>query len=197
MASPVFARPDQCYIQQLTSGGAGWKLFFQFMPEDITDTKAAVFQDYPIIARSIPLKAYSFSTSKIVTLVLQFFATPIEKELTPTIKDIMLKIQQLRGCVYANYDKGTRPPNPVLLRVGNWIAMKAVITQVSVKASKIWASTDEPTSPSSLSKDTTIAYTGPVVPWGADVTVTFEEIGDIPLGYDEVEQGIEAKAFNR
>ena len=160
-----FQFPLNAYILDLTDGSY---LPFQFMPDDIADTKQAQYTDYPIVGRSIPFRAYSGSGARTVTLTLQFFTAPIEGFPAPTPDIIKLWIDKLRSYTYPDYRQGILPPHRVMLRIGFSIAMESIITQYNATPSKTWFGP------------------GPILPHGHSIQLTFEEIRAVPLSYNEV-----------
>lgn len=167
----AFQIPMNAYILDLKGGGGYSYLPFQFMPADIRDSKTAVYQDYPIIGRSIPLKAYSYSQARTISLTLQFFTMPIEKLPYPDPYTIKTWIDKLRSYTYPDYTNGIDPPHTVMLRIGFSIAMQAVITSYNRTPSIGWFGP------------------GPLLPHGESIALTFAEVRDIPLSYDEVAGG--------
>lgn len=150
----------------------GSRIFFQFMPEDISDTKQATYTDYPIIGRSIPLKAYEASQSRIITLTLSFFTMPVEAEFAPDPFIIKTWMDKLRSFTYPDYSQGgVKPPHTFIINIGGFIAMEAVMTQYTLSYPfKVWTP-------------------GMMLPYGSTINLTMAEVRDIPLSTEEVTAG--------
>jgi len=148
----------------------GSRIFFQHMPDDISDSKQANYTDYPIIGRSVPLKGYNNSASRVITLTLQFYSMPIEGEPFPDPYVISKWVDKLRSFTYPDYSRGgILPPHSFLLCIGGFITMKAVMTQYNVTypANTIWTP-------------------GLLLPYGSRVALTMAEVEDTPPSTEEV-----------
>lgn len=164
-----FQIPFTSYIRDMVDG---YILFFQFMPDDIQDSKSAQYSDFPIVGRSVPLKNYDGSPSRQISLTLDFFTMPLEKQPFPDPYTIKRWCDRLRSWCYPDYSRGgILPPHTVLIRVGITLAMTAVITQCTVSYPfKTWTA-------------------GQLLPMGARVNLRFEEIARIPPDTNEVQNG--------
>lgn len=168
-----------CFIIVL-SRGVGFPVQdiipFQFMPQLITDSKTANFNDVMIVARSSPIKNYSGSGSRIIQFALEFFAQP-EQGLESIASTFLIKtrIDACRALTYPDYSGFVmKPPPRCIIRIGNQVAMLGVCRNVSVSYSG-----DSPwdLAPISLAHHAT-------------VSLTFEEAMNIPLSNTEVRFGL-------
>ena len=148
---------------------------FQFMPQLITDSKTAFFNDVPIIARSSPIKNYSGSGSRTIQFTLEFFAAPEQglDGITPLL--IKTRIDACRALTYPDYTGFVmKPPPRCIIHIGNQVAMLGICRNVSVSYNG-----DSPwdIAPVSLSHH-------------ASVSLTFEEALNIPLDNIETRLGL-------
>lgn len=148
---------------------------FQFMPNSISDSGAAVYNDTIPIARSSPVKSYSHSSARTISFALEFFASP-EAGLgfiTPLL--IKTRIDALRALRIPDYSgMQLKPPPRCIVHIGEQIAFLGVCKSVSV--------TYDNTSPWDVL---------PVVlAHHAIVNLTFEEALNIPLSNNEVRLGL-------
>lgn len=153
----------------------GYVLPFQFQPDDISDSKSASYSDYPIIGRSVPLKAYEGSPSREISLTLDFFTMPVEGFPFPDPYTIKRWVDRIRSWCYPDYSYGgILPPHQVLVRMGLQIAMISVITRVNVTYPfKTWAP-------------------GASFTYGARVGITFAEVANIPPDTNDVQNDVDA-----
>jgi len=110
---------------------------FQYMPESIGENKSANWQYIDILGRSEPIRFYSSSGPRSINLCLTFHA------LSSRIDDVELKIRFLRSLVYPDYQasKSTNTPFPppvILLKIGEWLKMRSIVTNISVNRSGPW-----------------------------------------------------------
>ena len=152
---------------------------FQFMPKNITDSKAAVYQDLVTYARSSPYKSYSNSGARQISLTLEYFAAPEQglRIIDPII--IKNRIDAIRSIAYPTYRAFTiKPPPRCLIIIGMQMAFLGVCKSVNVN------------------------YSGES-PWGtlplvlahhATVSLTFEEALKIPLSSGDVRMGLPASS---
>ena len=150
---------------------------FQFMPKTIRDSKNAIYNDIPIIARSVPVKNYSYSGSRMISFTLEFFTSPEPGPSTIfTPLTIKTRIDALRALVYPDYSGFVvKPPPRCVVMVGLQVAFMGICKAVSVN------------------------YDGVDSPWDlfpavlahhATVDLTFEEALNIPLSNTEVRLGL-------
>src|ERR1035437_1745213 len=147
---------------------------FQFMPKTIADIKSAIYQDIQIIGRSSPFKSYSSSSSRTISFTLDFYASPEDGGEGPSpqiIKQWITELQALLHPIYEDYS--VSPPPRCIVHIGNQVNMLGICKNVSVN------------------------YNSQRVPWtsfnredgfyifGASVSLTFEEVKEIPVGYYE------------
>lgn len=148
---------------------------FQFMPNSISDNKSANYNETPIIARSVPIKSYSHSSSRIISFTLEFFTSP--EQGTKLLSPLLLKtrIDALKALVYPDYGAFiTKPPPRCIVHIGAQVAFLGVCKSVNVTYSN--------KAPWDLN---------PVVlSHHAKVALSFEETLNIPLSNTEVRLGL-------
>lgn len=161
------------------SRGAGFPVKdiipFQFMPDTITDAKTANYNETMIIARSVPVKSYSHSSSRLISFTLDFFAAPEAGlgVIHPFI--IKTRIDALRALVYPDYGLFvSKPPPRCLIHIGAQMAFLGVCKSVSV----------------SYSNQSPWNVAPIVLAHHAKVALTFEETLTIPLSNSEVRLGL-------
>ena len=132
------ATPDRhagaCFIH---APSIGLKLHFQFMPDEISDSKGANFSDTEIIGRSHPIKGYSSSGARLLSFTLQFYQMASDD-------DIMQRVTDLKSLCYPHYAGSVFPPPPVHVVVGYKIGMWAVLTQCDITYKPPWNNDTDP-----------------------------------------------------
>lgn len=171
-----------CYIIVLPDDGDKTSeqhiIRFQTMPDKITDSKSAVFNDAQIIGRSSPLKTYQFSSARRISLNLEFFASLEAKDDEgrngPTgVYKVKETVNLLRSLVNPNYgEKLISRPRKCILRVGDNIGMSGFCTSVNVtlRGDYPWE-----------------LY--PALAHYASVSLTFEETGESVYSFDDIRLG--------
>lgn len=151
---------------------------FQTMPDKISDSKSAVFNDAQIIGRSSPLKTYQFSSARRISLTLEFFAS-IENgdvsETNPAEGPLRVKdtVNLLRALVNPNYgSKLISRPRKCILRVGENIGMVGycLTVNVTLRGDYPWE-------------------LNPSLAHYASVALTFEETGEDVYSFDDIRLG--------
>lgn len=126
------ATPDehaaQCFIN---APSIGLKVTFQFMPDEISDSKSANYSDTEIIGRSHPIKGYSSSGARTLSFTLQFYMT--DKSQNPLVTATALK-----SLCYPQYAGSVYPPPPVQVKIGPNIGMWGVLTQCDITYRAPW-----------------------------------------------------------
>jgi hypothetical protein len=152
---------------------------FQFMPRAISDNKAALYNDIQIIGRSSPFKTYSGSSARGITFSLEFYACPEQGTQEHTPKKIKELIDRLQALVYPIYINSViYPPPRCLVHIGNQVNMIGVCKGVN-------------TSYDNNKTPWTGSFRGGNWAFGASVTLAFEEVQDVPLGYYSRRKGID------
>lgn len=149
---------------------------FQFMPDNVRDSKVAVFNDIAIIGRSSPIKNFSHSGPRTISFALQFFAAPEAglRIIDPLI--IKSRVDALRALVVPNYDGFIiEPPPRCIVHLGLQMAFLGVCKSVNVSYSGA--------SPWNV-------LPMPVLAHHATVDLTFEEALNIPLSNTETRIGL-------
>ena len=158
---------DKCYIRipgfrsRATNGGD--KITFDILP-DITDSKNASYNDATVIGRSNPIKTYSHSDNRVISMQMHFVITD-----HCDIQDNLAIMRALQSCVYPREgvsDSPYRPPPVCQIRCGELLAkgdaeLCVVLTSVQTKFQTDVAWDDETFCPYALDIDTTwhVVYT--------------------------------------
>lgn len=103
-------------IQNCELNIAGRRIQFRILPE-ITDSKSASYKDEPIIGRSFPIKTYSHSENRIISMRIHFIV--VEEE------DIQRNLQDKRTIESAEYPRDGspyRPPPICRIKCGSMLA---------------------------------------------------------------------------
>lgn len=149
---------------------------FQFMPNIIRDSKSAVYNDIPIIARSVPVKNYSYTSSRLMSFTLEFFVSP-EQGMDFSPRDIQSRIDLLRSLVYPDYSGFVvKPPSRCVVAIGDQTNFIGICKSVSV----------------SYSNHSPWDINPPILTHHATVDLTFEEVLNIPLSSTEISMGTDA-----
>jgi hypothetical protein len=173
----VLSPEAYCFILNKDSTDATDRLDFQLMPEGISESKSAMYNEVPIIGRSLPLIGYASSTSRMVNISLRFVSLNKEGKYSP--KWVEERVRWLESKVYPRYENNlTYPPPRLLLVVGKALSMQCVMTSYNTT----WMS------PWTVEGDEARAFQ-------ASVDVAFQEYGqnlDIghPFGHDEAKSGV-------
>jgi hypothetical protein len=173
---------SNAYIKDLDGGGngpVGNILYFQFIPTDASESKSARYTSHEILGRSSPILAYQGSDARQIGLTLKFFAQPFEGNETPNLSDIDNYVNWLRSFVYPDYSQGIRPPHRVLLRLGNSIAMVAVVTEYTFNPTPgdggVWQFEG--------------SEVGPTYTHYVEIKLTFQEVKAIPFDVNDIRSG--------
>jgi hypothetical protein len=171
----VLSPEAYCFILNKDTSVAD-RLEFQLMPDSISENKAAMYNEVPIIGRSLPLIGYANSTSRMINITLRFAA--LNKEGTYSPKWIEKQVRWLESKVYPRYeDSLTYPPPRLLLVIGKALSMQCVMTSYNTTWMGPWT-----------------VEGGEARSYQAMVDVAFQEYGqnlDIghPFGHDEALSG--------
>jgi len=137
----VLAPDSFCFIQDLDSGGASDRLEFQLMPESIGESKSAIYNEIPILGRSLPLLGYAGSTSRQISLSISFAA--LYAPGSGGYYDIFWVQKQVRWLeskVYPEYRSGfTFPPHRLLVIMGQAVRMQAIMIACNTTWLGPWA----------------------------------------------------------
>lgn len=122
---------DDAFLLDLTTGD---RINFKYMPTMFTESKAANYQNTPILGRSEPILGYAGSGPRIFNFPLTFAATNNPKT------DVVDPIRQIRSWVYPDYAQGDTPkvPPTLVLQVGAWLSSRCVCTRVDVRYHGPW-----------------------------------------------------------
>lgn len=120
---------DKCYV---IIPGFG-KITLNNLP-DISDSKSAAYNDEPVIGRASPLKTYSHSENRSISMQIHFYVQDAE--------DVFLNIAYTRAIQSATYPRNGsgdliyKPPPICRLRCGNLLAdddLCVILRSCSVK----------------------------------------------------------------
>jgi hypothetical protein len=173
--SKVLSPDVYCFILNKETDSSD-RLEFQLMPDSVAENKAAMYNEVPIIGRSLPLIGYANSTARMVNLSLRFVALNKEGKYSP--KWVEEQVRWLESKVYPRYeDSLTYPPPRLLLVIGKAISMQCVMTSYNTSWMSPWT-----------------VDGGEARAYQAIVDVAFQEYGqnlDIghPFGHDEAQAG--------
>ena len=93
---------DKCWIK--VSGISGGKITFKNLP-DISDTKSAEYSDENVIGRASPIKTYSHSSSRQISITIHCVVT-CQKDIGEYLDNLRL----LQACVYPSPEKTSSAP---------------------------------------------------------------------------------------
>lgn len=110
-----------CYIINLVTGT---RIAFTVIPEDISDSNSAQFDDQSIRGRSTPLKGYSGSGPRSVSYSLDLHDDYCQGGILKTVN-------KLKALVYPVYGGVVTPPK-CYVRLGNMVGMTAVTNSVNI-----------------------------------------------------------------
>jgi len=171
------------YLKDLDSNkwGESDTLQFGYIPEEISDSKSANYNLIDIPGRSEPIISYMNSSPRELSLHLIFMAGVGQDKHTATgdsssitednPQRVKQKVDWLRSLVYPDYSAAgiVRPPHRVLLSIGNLIKSVCITMSVSAVYKAPW---DEN-----------------LLPYIAEVDITFNEVNQVPPGYTTVRAG--------
>lgn len=149
-----------CFIQDLVDDTS---LRFQFIPEEVAESKDVNWEEMVTSGRTYPIKGYGSSGATGFTVSLTFFddAGPLPRKV-----DINRIIWWIRSLAAPDYSRGwIASPHPVLFNMGKFISMTAVVTGIGISYKAPWDLVN-------------------LMPKFIEVTVSLSEIGDNPFGSD-------------
>lgn len=150
---------------------------FQLMPDSISESKAAMYNEVPIVGRSLPQLGYASSTARTVGLNLQFVA--LEREGKYTTEWVKTQVRWLEAKTYPRYLDGfTFPPPGLRLIVGDVIGLQCVMTACTTTWLGPWDVSDEKASPFRAMVDIQLQEYGQ------------NDVDDYPFSHDDAMQGI-------
>jgi hypothetical protein len=123
----IYSPESTCFIFDQDSQD---RVEFQLMPDTISESKNAVYNEVPILGRSLPLLGYSHSSSRQMGLSLQFVSLNRTGKYSP--QWVLHQVRWLESKVYPAYDNGYAfPPPRLIVVVGNAIGMQCTMSSVS------------------------------------------------------------------
>lgn len=175
----MFQALDNAYLKDLVNNEL---LTFGYIPEEISDTKAANYAQIDVPGRSEPVFGYISSGPREFGLHLKFIAgigqtkfaaqneepVPNNNPLDDNTLAVIVKTHWLQSLAYPDYSSSdyTLPPHKVLLSIGLLIKSECIVNSVNVM------------------------YKGPydsnLLPFIAEVDLSLYEVNQIPQGYSDV-----------
>ena len=131
-----------CFIIDKTDDS---RLEFQLMPQTITESKSALWNEIPIIGRSLPLVGYSGSTSRSMSISLQFAAmvpngSDPENPVKYSSDWVIKQVRWLESKTYPSYTGDiVRPPPGLVVIIGQALGMQCTLNSVSTTWEGPWA----------------------------------------------------------
>lgn len=113
------------------------RVYFQMMPDSISDSKSVNWNQVQIVGRSHPILAYDSSAPRTFSFTLYFFAHPSHEDPT-TQGEIVKNIRTLMSLTYPDYRGGVKPPHKCTLKIGNMIAWHVVAQDISIDYTPLW-----------------------------------------------------------
>jgi len=162
-AARVLTPEPYCFlIDKDAKDTANDRLEFQLMPESVSENKSAMYNEIPIVGRSLPLLGYSSSSSRMVSLSLRFVALNEEGNGKYSPRWVEEKVRWLESKVYPRYEgEITYPPPRMDLFIGYALGMQCVMGSYNTTWMGPWA-----------------AYEGGVArPFQASVDIQLQEYG--------------------
>ena len=100
---------DGCYLEipgaSFKSNSRG-RITFDVLP-DITDSKSATYNDATVIGRATPIKTYSHSDNRVISMQMHFIITE-----HCDIRDNLEYLRAIQSCVYPREGEGDAPYFP-------------------------------------------------------------------------------------
>lgn len=164
---------SRSYIRNIRTG---WILRFPSMPDTFSDSKAPNWSSQEIIGRWTPVRGFSSSGPRTVSLMITFH-TGVDQGDSKSGLDVNLDVMKLRSLTYPNYNGYAYSPDPIILRIGKMVFMKCIVTSFDCN----W------TSPWDLDQEVTMI---------AEVSLVVEECSLTPLDALMVQSGYEASIYH-
>jgi len=123
---------SDCYIK--IPVGAGEMTFTLNNLPDISDSKSAAYNDEPVIGRASPIKTYSHSENRVISMQIHLFVTHPED-----VNDNLFMLRALESAVYPRDKFGSAPfiPPPICkIKCGHLLALTelcVILKSYSVK----------------------------------------------------------------
>lgn len=162
---------NKCFI---TNTRKNWTIYFQSMPENFSDSKAPNWNQQEIVGRWTPVRGYSSSSPRTISLMLTFTSSIDQADNGSTYTNVLDNVNKLRSLTYPNYDSYAYSPDPVILKIGQMVFMKCIVTAFDCNWRSPW------------DLDTEVSMV-------AEVSITFEETNDNPLDASMVMNGSQTR----
>ena len=154
----VLDRQFPCYILNLVSGEV---IHFHMIPDDVSDSMSANYDQQTIRGRSLPIKSYNDSGPRSISFTATLHSSYNQDN------SITFTVNKLRALVYPDYEGKRIYPPLCLIRIGDLI-VKSVVTSVNVTWKKPY-------------RNQTYMF--------AEVAINAEEVMDNVMDMSEVEKG--------
>ena len=161
--------PISAYIVNILTGS---QHLINILPDSITESYSAMFDNIPIMGASSPKIGYSGGGPKSVSLSL-----PLHDDYSD--KGILYDVNILKALAYPEYTTSIKPPN-CYLRIGSFIAVYGACGSVSVSWQR----------PYRRDRSGNIVYVR------ADVSLDFQNIVRVPFSASDVERGRDTDAYS-
>lgn len=121
-----------CYVKIPSPSGSEFELKFKILPE-ISDSKSAAYSDEPVMGRSSPVKTYSHSDNRQITMLLHMMVTSASD-----IDDNIKALRAVQSAVYPRHGMNSPfvPPPVCRIKCGRLLAdeeLCAVLKNYNVK----------------------------------------------------------------
>jgi hypothetical protein len=176
-AARVLSPEQYCFLINKETNSSD-RLEFQLMPDAISENKSAMYNEIPIIGRSLPLLGYSSSSSRMVSLSLRFVSLNEEGNGKYSPRWVEEQVRWLESKVYPRYEGAiTYPPPRLDLFIGYALGMQCIMQSYNTTWMGPWA----------------ISEGGVARPFQAMVDIQLQEYGQnndqYPYGHASAESG--------
>lgn len=153
--------------------GNNFVIPFFSMPDQITDSKNANYDDIHFVMGSAPFKAYQNSSPRTIGFTIDFFVNIEQGKSSFSPEDLKKVIDNSRALLYPNYETTAQiqPPTRCLVRLGEQASMIGICKSVNV----------------TYSGDRPWTLGTKALAHSAAVSYIFEEIISIPQSYKEIQ----------
>jgi len=141
---------------------------FKLLPDEVSESYSAEFEDVPIMGRSSPYVSYSLGGPKEISLSL------ILHDDYCIGGNILDTVNKFKALAYPNYEDQVIEPPKCFLRIGDFIKLLGVCSSVDVSWEK----------PIRVDKDTGESFYAK-----ADVSLSLRNVVKVPFSADQVERG--------
>ena len=140
------------------------RVSFVHIPETIPDSNAADYAEQQLYGRSEPVRAYSATGARSLSLSLIF----VNHEEGKAKEEVFDRVNWLKHTIYPEYEADLVLPPPVLiLLLGSFVRMRCIAKSVDVQ----WGAPYVP---------------GTMYPMQAEVSISLEEVNPDPVSGSEI-----------